>query len=216
MCNKRGGNGRFELKARVLGTCSQRRAQCVCTSAAVFNFLHRRGGFAKSWTFIAPAVENAPPRTSSTTDGNLTVLTEQDRQLHTESPLFVMHGPGFATKALGTQFGRLSDSCRALLGRFPLIVVACHALRTFVHRRGGLCTFGACLPCWLACCCHCCCLPCPAHVCAQARRFRHCWCLLARLALSRQIQQIQMRPAMHCAKCTLCDYSGPGWGHMRI
>ena len=30
-----------------------------------------------------------------------------------------MHGPGFATKAFGTQFGRLSDSSRTLLGRLP-------------------------------------------------------------------------------------------------
>ena len=30
-----------------------------------------------------------------------------------------MRGPGFATKAFGTQFGRLSDSSRTLLGRLP-------------------------------------------------------------------------------------------------
>ena len=42
--------------------------------------LHRRGGCANSWTCIVPAVENAPPRESSTTDGNLTVLTNKVRQ----------------------------------------------------------------------------------------------------------------------------------------
>ena len=91
----------------------------MCTGAAIFNFLHRRGGFAKSWKFIAPAVENAPPRKSTKTDANLTVLTEKVRQLHAGSPLFLMRGPGFATKAFGTQFGRLSGSSRTLLGRLP-------------------------------------------------------------------------------------------------
>ena len=62
------------------------------------------------------------------------------------------------------------------------IVVACIALHTFVHRHGGLCMFGVCLPCWIACCSHRCCLPCPAHLCAQARWLLRLWCLLALLA----------------------------------
>ena len=91
----------------------------MCTGAAVFNFLHRRGGFAKSWKSIAPAVENAPPRKSPNTDGNLTVLTEKSQTALRGIAFFLMRGPGFATKALGTQCGRLSDSSRTLLGRLP-------------------------------------------------------------------------------------------------
>ena len=91
----------------------------MCTGAAVFNFLHRHGGFAKSWKFIALDIENAPSRKASTTDGDLRVLTEKVRQLHTESPRCLMCVPGFATNAFGTQFGRLSGSSRTLLGRLP-------------------------------------------------------------------------------------------------
>ena len=84
-----------------------------------FNSRHRRGGFANSWEFIAAAVENAPPRISSKTDGNLTVLTEKIGRLQTEAPLFLMRGPGLVTNAFGRQFGRLSDSSRTLLGCLP-------------------------------------------------------------------------------------------------
>ena len=36
------------------------------------------------------------------------------------------------------------------------------------------------------------------------------------LELGRHNKQIPMRPTIRCASCTLCDYAGPGWGHMRI
>ena len=96
----------------------------MCTGAAVFNFLHRRGGFAKSWKFIAPAVENAPPRKSSKTDRNLTVLTEKVRQPRAESPLFSCACPVLPRRHLEhnldvfrTAPGRSSDASRSLLGR---------------------------------------------------------------------------------------------------
>ena len=105
----------------------------MCTGAAVFNFLHKRGGFANSWEFIPPAVENAPPRTSSTTDGNLTVLTEKDRQ-PTRNRHFVNARARFCNEGLWdtiwTSFGQLpdaprtppgraADASRARLGRLP-------------------------------------------------------------------------------------------------
>merc|ERR1712197_72432 len=50
-----------------------------CTGAVKTNFLHRRGGFEQSWKFIAPAIENAPSRKLTKTDGNLAILTEKNR-----------------------------------------------------------------------------------------------------------------------------------------
>ena len=80
------------------------------------------------------------------------------------------------------------------------IVVACIALHTFVHRHGGLCMFGVCLPCWIACCSHRCCLPCPAHLCAQARWLLRLWCLLALLA---RLLLPLLLPALPCTlMCT--------------
>ena len=95
-----GGPRSFSAQARRKRTISSQKS----SSGAVFEtwpltFVHRRGGVdqvaenlgniaivGNRCTIIAPAVENAPPRKSSTTDGYLTVLTEEVRQLHTESP----------------------------------------------------------------------------------------------------------------------------------
>ena len=64
------------------------------------------------------------------TDGNLTLVTGKSGGPTRGRTLFNMRGPGFATKAFGTQVGRVSDSSRtlpghssdasrALLGRLP-------------------------------------------------------------------------------------------------
>merc|ERR1711994_1128131 len=83
-----------------------------CTGAVKTNFLHRRGVFEQSWKFIAPAVENAPSRKLTKTDGNLTILTEKNGQLRAESPLF------FNSCAAGrrTTEKHLSATSRSLLG----------------------------------------------------------------------------------------------------
>ena len=48
--------------------------QFLCTGAVVLNFVHRRGGFAKSCKTIAPVHENRPSVKLSKTGVNLTVL----------------------------------------------------------------------------------------------------------------------------------------------
>ena len=93
----------------------------MCTNATVFNFLHNRSGFANSWKSIAPAAENAPPQTSSKTDGNLTVLTKKVRLLQMESPLFFNARARFCHEGLWdtiwASFGHLPDAPRTRLGR---------------------------------------------------------------------------------------------------
>ena len=89
----------------------------------MLNFLHRRGGFAKSWKFIAPANENTPPQTSSTTDGNLTMLTGEVGQLCAGSHFLFNARARFSHKGfwdtIWTRFGQLPDAPRTLLGRLP-------------------------------------------------------------------------------------------------
>ena len=132
-CTSTKNNARSTLKTQVLESCVQWPVQSLCTSAAGVNFLHKRGGFAKSWKFNAPAVENAPPRKPSTTDGKLTVLTEKSDSPHGIAMCFNVRArfchkrlwntmwtsSGQLPGAPRTPPGRASDASRTLLGRSP-------------------------------------------------------------------------------------------------
>ena len=95
--------------------------QCsiFCTSVAVLNFLHKRGGFAKSVKTIAPVHENHCSAKSSKTDGNLPVLAEKVGTSRAVSPLFFNSRARFRhgrlSEPIRTRFGHVSDASWTLL-----------------------------------------------------------------------------------------------------
>ena len=108
LMHRHGENAFLRFKTRKTEPFLTNRHQLFCTGAAVLNFLHRRGGFAKSRKSIVPVQKNRRSSKSSKTDGNLTILTEKIGQSRTVCPLFcLIREPDSVTDAFRTRFGHV-------------------------------------------------------------------------------------------------------------
>ena len=106
LLHRRGENARFKLTTPVLSTFPQWPVHFLCTGAAVFNFPHKRGGFAKPFNTIVPVHENRCSAKLSNTGNNLPMLTETIGTSRTVASLVLIRGPGIVTDAF---FGAFSD-----------------------------------------------------------------------------------------------------------
>ena len=88
----------------------------MCTGAAVLSFLHRRGGFVKSFNTIVPVHRNRSPSKSSKSDENMTILARNRRTPSTERTLFFNRGPVSDMRRLRSRFKSFSDLSRTRLG----------------------------------------------------------------------------------------------------